>query len=127
LQRANRDKHLRVARGADPIFNEANVKHELADKSRSVVYGGAGLMLQLARQVGLAAIPDPTIAGDFCRRFGETDDPSRPQWKRILVDLLLAQRSAGQQSLIAVTSVPSAMSEDARREPLHNAARVPGT
>jgi hypothetical protein len=128
LQRANRDKYLRVARGAGPIFNEANVKYELADKSRGVVYGGAGLMLQLAKQVGLveaidrrvqllkihcpyhesdhvlnlalnalcegtclqdielrrnddvfldalgvAALPDPTTAGDFCRRFGETD------------------------------------------------------
>lgn len=128
LQRANRDKYLRVACSAGPIFNEANIKYELADKARGVVYGGAGLMLQLARQLGLvdaidrrvqllkahcpyhesdhvlnlalnalcegtclqdielrrnddvfldalgiAALPDPTTAGDFCRRFGETD------------------------------------------------------
>ena len=128
LQRANREKYLRVARCAGPVFNEANLKYELADKARGVVYGGAGLMLQLARQVGLvgaidrhvqllkvhcpyhesdhvlnlalnalcegtclqdielrrndavfldalgvAALPDPTTAGDFCRRFAETD------------------------------------------------------
>lgn len=128
LQRANRDRYLRVARCAGPVFNEANLKYELADKARGVVYGGAGLMLQLARQVGLveaidrrvqllkmhcpyhesdhvlnlalnalcegtclqdielrrndavfldalgvAALPDPTTAGDFCRRFTDTD------------------------------------------------------
>jgi hypothetical protein len=128
LQRANRDKYIRVARCAGPIFNEANLRYELADKARGVVYGGAGLMLQLAKQVGLvdaidwrvqllkmhcpyhesdhvlnlalnalcegtclqdielrrndavfldalgvAALPDPTTAGDFCRRFSETD------------------------------------------------------
>src|SRR5689334_22204663 len=53
LQRANRDKYIRVARCAGPIFNEANLRYELADKARGVVYGGAGLMLQLAKQVGL--------------------------------------------------------------------------
>jgi Transposase DDE domain group 1 len=128
LDRANRDKYLRVARDAGPVFNESNVKYELADKARGIVYGGAGLMLKLAKQVGLveaidrrvqllkvhcpyhesdhvlnlalnalcegtclqdielrrndavfldalgvAALPDPTTAGDFCRRFTESD------------------------------------------------------
>jgi hypothetical protein len=139
LQRANRDKYLRVARCAGPVFNEANLKYELADKARGVVYGGAGLMLQLAKQVGLVgaidrrvqllklhcpyhesdhvlnlalnalcegtclqdielrrndavfldalgvdALPDPTTAGDFCRRFAETD----------VIDLMTATNEA---------------------------------
>lgn len=128
LARANREKYLRLARGAGPVFNEANIKYELADKARGVVHGGAGLMMKLAKQVGLveaidrrvallrfhcpyhesdhvlnlalnalcegtclqdielrrndevfldslgvAAIPDPTTAGDFLRRFDEPD------------------------------------------------------
>jgi len=139
LQRANRDKYRRVARCAGPVFNEANLKYELADKARGVVYGGAGLMLQLAKQVGLVgaidrrvqllklhcpyhesvhvlnlalnalcegtclqdielrrndavfldalgvdALPDPTTAGDFCRRFAETD----------VIDLMTATNEA---------------------------------
>lgn len=128
LQQANRDKHQRASRGAGPVFNESNLKYEFADRVRGVVYGGSGLMLRLARQVGLvaaidgrvqllkqhcpyhesdhvlnlalnalcegtclqdieqrrkdavfldalgvAALPDPTTAGDFCRRFAEKD------------------------------------------------------
>lgn len=126
LKKANREKYLRVACNAGPVFNEVNIKYELADKARGIVYGGAGLMLKLAKQVGLvdaidrrldllklhcpyhesdhvlnlalnalcegtclqdielrrndevfldalgvAALPDPTTAGDFCRRFAE--------------------------------------------------------
>ena len=110
------------------MLNPPGVKYELADKARGIVYGGVGLMVKLAREVGLVAamdrrlhllqmhlpdhesdhvlnvalnalcdatclqdmelrrndevfldalgaeaIPDPTTAGDFCRRF-DLDD-----------------------------------------------------
>ena len=111
-----------------PVINTRNIKYELSDRSRGLVYGGVPLFVDLARQVGLAAaidrrlkllkihlpyhesdhvlnfavnalcegtcledielrrgdeafldalgaetIPDPTTAGDFCRRFSEAD------------------------------------------------------
>ena len=124
LAQANVDKYERWARGAGPVLDPPGVTYELADKARGITYGGVGLMLKLAREVGLVqeidrrlhllqrhvpyhesdhvlnlalnalcdatclqdlelrrndevfldalgtqSIPDPTTAGDFCRRF----------------------------------------------------------
>jgi hypothetical protein len=129
LAQANVDKYQRFADGAGPVLDPPGVKYELADKVRGIGYGGVGLMLKLAREVGLveeidrrlqllqmhlpyhesdhvlnlalnalcdatclqdielrrndevfldalgaASIPDPTTAGDFCRRFKSSDD-----------------------------------------------------
>lgn len=128
LERANREKYQRSAVDAGPVLDPPGVKYELADKTRGIAYGGVGLMLKLAREVGLTeaidrrlhllklhlpyhesdhvlnlalnalcdatclqdlelrrndevfldavgadSIPDPTTAGDFCRRFAESD------------------------------------------------------
>lgn len=40
------------------MLDPAGVKYELADKARGVAYGGVGLMLKLAREVGLVAAID---------------------------------------------------------------------
>lgn len=124
LAQANRDKYQRYAGGAGPVLNPPGVKYELGDKAQGIVYGGVGMMIKLARDVGLIeaidsrlhllkmhvpyhesdhvlnlalnalcdatclqdielrrndevfldalgtqSIPDPTTAGDFCRRF----------------------------------------------------------
>lgn len=121
LKRLDRKNH-RDASG--PMFSTANIKYELADKSRGMVCGGIGMIHQMVQRVGLAeaintrvkllkrhipyfesdhvltlaynilcdgaciedierlrndevfldalnvrTIPDPTTAGDFCRRF----------------------------------------------------------
>jgi len=128
LERANREKYQRCAADAGPVINPPSVRYELADKTRGIAYGGVGLMVKLAREVGLVeaidrrlhllklhvpyhesdhvlnlalnalcdatclqdlelrrndevfldavgadSIPDPTTAGDFCRRFAESD------------------------------------------------------
>lgn len=124
LAEANRNKYQRAFCGAGPVIDSPGVKYELANKVRGIAYGGVGLMLKLAQEVGLVeaidsrlqllkvhvpyhesdhvlnlalnalcdatclqdielrrndevfldalgadAIPDPTTAGDFCRRF----------------------------------------------------------
>jgi hypothetical protein len=124
LAEANVDKYERSAMGAGPVMDPPGVKYEMADKARGIAYGGVGMMLKLARDVGLVqeidrrlhllkmhvpyhesdhvlnlainalcdatclqdielrrndevfldalgtqSIPDPTTAGDFCRRF----------------------------------------------------------
>jgi hypothetical protein len=124
LAEANRNKYERAAREAGPVINPPGMKYELAEKARGIAYGGVGLMVKLAREVGLVeaidkhlhllkvhvpyhesdhvlnlalnalcdatclqdielrrndevfldalgteSIPDPTTAGDFCRRF----------------------------------------------------------
>ena len=124
---ANRDKYQRAAEEAGPVLDPPGVKYELADKARGIAYGGVGLMLKVAHEVGLVeaidshlqllkvhvpyhesdhvlnlalnalcdatclqdielrrndevfldalgtqSIPDPTTAGDFCRRFTST-------------------------------------------------------
>lgn len=126
---ANREKYQRFAAGKGPVIDPAGVKYELADKVRGISYGGVGLMIKLAHEVGLVkainerlhllkmhvpyhesdhvlnlainalcdatclqdlelrrndevfldavgadSIPDPTTAGDFCRRFKSIDD-----------------------------------------------------
>jgi Transposase DDE domain group 1 len=126
LGEANRNKYQRAESGAGPVIDPPGVKYELANKVRGIAYGGVGLMLKVAREVGLVeaidsrlqllkvhlpyhesdhvlnlalntlcdatclqdielrrndevfldalgadAIPDPTTAGDFCRRFTE--------------------------------------------------------
>jgi hypothetical protein len=58
LARANREKYERSAAGAGPVLNPAGVKYELADKARGIAYGGVGLMLKLAQEVGLVAAID---------------------------------------------------------------------
>ena len=130
-----RRRKRRIARRLDPgrvpptrVFRPQNVRYELADRARGIVYGGIGAMLELAQQSGLVnaidqhvrvlkvhrpyteadhvlniavnvlcdgtcledielrrndevfldalgvpRIPDPTTAGDFCRRFSEPD------------------------------------------------------
>lgn len=128
LAKANRDKYQRYAAGEGPVIDPPGVKYELADKARGISFGGIGLMVKLAREVGLveaidsrlhllkmhvpyhesdhvlnlafnalcdatclqdielrrndevfldalgaASIPDPTTAGDFCRRFTSTE------------------------------------------------------
>jgi hypothetical protein len=115
-----------MASGAPPVFSTSGLKYELADKTQAIVYGGAPLMLRVARESGLIdaidrnvpilkyrcpyyesdhvlnlamnafcegaclehierrrndeaflnaigadSIPDPTTAGDFCRRFSD--------------------------------------------------------
>jgi hypothetical protein len=116
------------------VLSPHGVKYELAEKVQGIVYGGVGMMLKLAHDVGLvreidrrlhllkvhlpyhesdhvlnlamnalcdgtclqdielrrndevfldavgaSAIPDPTTAGDFCRRFTSVDDIERLQ------------------------------------------------
>jgi len=111
-----------------PMMSATGIQYEIADRSRGIAAGGIGLMLKLARRVGLVEgidrriellkahvpyqesdhvlniafnilaggrcledlellrqdegylnavgaqrIPDPTTAGDFCRRFSERD------------------------------------------------------
>jgi len=128
LAMANRDKYERCAAEAGPVLDPPGVKYELADKTRGINYGGVGMMLKLAQEVGLVreidrhlqllrfhvpyhesdhvlnlalnalcdatclqdielrrndevfldalgteSIPDPTTAGDFCRRFKSVD------------------------------------------------------
>ena len=53
LAQANVDKYKRSATGAGPVLDPPGVKYELADKARGIAYGGVGLMLKLAREVGL--------------------------------------------------------------------------
>jgi hypothetical protein len=150
LKKANRDKYQRSAEDAGPVLNPAGIKYELADKTRGVSYGGVGLMMKLAQEVGLVqaidrrlhllkmhvpyhesdhvlnlainalcdatclqdlelrrndevfldavgsdSIPDPTTAGDFCRRFDESalsdlqsaiDDARLNVWRRQSTD-----------------------------------------
>ncbi len=129
LKKANQDKYERFAKGAGPVLNLPSVKYELADKARGIGYGGVGVMMKLAKEVGLVeaidqrlqllkmhvpyhesdhvlnlalnalcdatclqdielrrndevfldalgtqSIPDPTTAGDFCRRFQSADE-----------------------------------------------------
>lgn len=130
-----RRRKRRIARRLDPrrvpspqVFQPQNVCYELPERTRGIVYGGIGAMLDLAHQsglvqaidqhvrvlkvhrpyteadhvlniavnmlcdgtcledielrrndevfldaVGVPRIPDPTTAGDFCRRFQESD------------------------------------------------------
>jgi DDE family transposase len=146
LERSQRTKYRRCAEGAGPVINPGGIKYELADKARGIANGGVGLMLRVAREVGLVeainrrvqllkmhvpyhesdhvlnfainglcdatclqdmelrrndevfldsigadAIPDPTTAGDFCRRFDGSalrdlhnaiDDARLNVWKR---------------------------------------------
>ena len=146
LKQTNDNKYRRFAEGAGPVIDVEAVKYELADKVRGVANGGVGLMLRVAREVGLVeaidrrvqllkmhvpyhesdhvlnfainalcdatclqdielrrndevfldsigadALPDPTTAGDFCRRFDESalrnlhdaiDDARLNVWKR---------------------------------------------
>ena len=146
LKKTNDNKYRRYAEGAGPVINPGGIKYELADKARGIANGGVGLMLRVAREVGLVeaidrrvellkmhvpyhesdhvlnfainglcnatclqdmelrrndevfldsigadAIPDPTTAGDFCRRFDESalrdlhnaiDDARLNVWKR---------------------------------------------
>jgi Transposase DDE domain group 1 len=124
LAQANREKYKRCGAGAGPVLSPPGMRYELAEKARGIAYGGVGLMLKLAQNVGLVeaidshlqllkfhcpyhesdhvlnlafnalcdatclqdielrrndevfldalgtqSIPDPTTAGDFCRRF----------------------------------------------------------
>ena len=146
LEWSQRTKYRRYAEEAGPVIDVGAVKYELADKARGIANGGVGLMLRVAREVGLVeaidrrvqllkmhvpyhesdhvlnfainglcdatclqdmelrrndevfldsigadAIPDPTTAGDFCRRFDESalrdlhnaiDDARLNVWKR---------------------------------------------
>jgi DDE family transposase len=146
LKKTNDNKYRRYAEGAGPVIDVGAVKYELADKARGITNGGVGLMLRVAREVGLVeaidrrvqllkmhvpyhesdhvlnfainglcdatclqdmelrrndevfldsigadAIPDPTTAGDFCRRFDGSalrdlhnaiDDARLNVWKR---------------------------------------------
>lgn len=51
LQDAQRDRTGGPNGG--PVLNPTGVKYELAQKTRGIAYGGVGLMLTVARQVGL--------------------------------------------------------------------------
>lgn len=128
LQVAQEQRAVRGFSGKGPVFNDGNLKYEVASKVRGIAHGGAPLILKLAQQVGLPdfinanlqllkyklpyhesdhvlnlalnalcegtclqdielrrndenflnalgvdAIPDPTTAGDFCRRFSAAD------------------------------------------------------
>lgn len=112
----------------DPMFSASNIHYEMAERSKAISCGGVGVMLAMARNLGLIdaineelrllkahlpyfesdhvlniafnvlaggrclediellrndesymnalgaeRIPDPTTAGDFCRRFSEDD------------------------------------------------------
>jgi Transposase DDE domain group 1 len=58
LARANRDKYERSAAQAGPVFEAPGVKYELAHKARGIAYGGVGLMVKLAQEVGLVEAID---------------------------------------------------------------------
>jgi hypothetical protein len=129
LAKANRDKYQRAMDNAGPVLNASGIKYELADKVQGIAFGGVGVMMKLAQEVGLVeainrhvqllqvhvpyhesdhvlnlafnalcdatclqdielrrndevflgalgaeSIPDPTTAGDFCRRFKSSQD-----------------------------------------------------
>ena len=62
LAQANRDKYRRCEALVGPVLEAAGVRYELADKVRGVAYGGVGLMVKLAQQVGLVeAIGDAAV------------------------------------------------------------------
>lgn len=58
LAQANRDKYERSAAQAGPVLAAPGVKYELAEKTRGIAYGGVGLMVKLAQDVGLVQAID---------------------------------------------------------------------
>ena len=74
-----------------PVLNRANISYELAERTKAVAHGGMGTIVRLVAWTGLASeidaslpllkihgigaesLPDPTTAGDFCRRFSPED------------------------------------------------------
>lgn len=58
LARANREKYRRSEVDAGPVLDPPGVKYELAGKTRGIAYGGVGLMVKLAQEVGLTAAID---------------------------------------------------------------------
>jgi len=71
------------ASGGKPMFAASSIRYELAEKTQAIGVGGIGLVhrledIELRRNdevfldaLGTERIPDPTTAGDFCRRFYE--------------------------------------------------------
>ena len=63
LAAANRNKYQRAFCGAGPVIGPPGVRYELANKARGIAYGGVGLMLKLAQEVGLVEDPAPRRHG----------------------------------------------------------------
>ena len=61
LATANRDKYQRAYEQAGPVLDPPGVKYELADKVRGITYGGVGMMLKLAQEVGLVKAIDQQL------------------------------------------------------------------
>jgi hypothetical protein len=61
LAEANRNKYQRAEVDAGPVLDPPGVKYELAQKTRGIAYGGVGLMLELAQQVGLVEAIDSRL------------------------------------------------------------------
>lgn len=47
---ARETRFLRMSSCAPPVLSSAGLKYELADKAQAIVYGGAPLMLRVARE-----------------------------------------------------------------------------
>lgn len=61
LAEANRNKYERAQADAGPVLDPPGVKYELAQKARGIAYGGVGLMLKLAQEVGLVEAIDQRL------------------------------------------------------------------
>jgi hypothetical protein len=61
LAEANRNKYERAFREAGPVIDPPGVKYELSNKVRGIAYGGVGLMVKLAREVGLVEAIDSRL------------------------------------------------------------------
>jgi hypothetical protein len=61
LAQANRDKYQRAAEQAGPVLDPPGVKYELASKVRGIAYGGVGMMLTLAHDIGLVQAIDKRL------------------------------------------------------------------
>ena len=58
VKKTNDNKYRRFAEGTGPVIDVVAVQYELPDKVRGVANGGVGLMLRVAREVGLVEALD---------------------------------------------------------------------
>ena len=61
VKKTNDNKYRRFAEGTGPVIDVGAVKYEFADKVRGAANGGVGLMLRVAREVGLVEALDRRV------------------------------------------------------------------
>jgi hypothetical protein len=72
-----------------PVLNPSGVKYELADKTRGIAYGGVGLMIKLAREVGLVEAIDRRL-----RLFRFSSLSRQPPWPALALNAKTPLNSA---------------------------------